>query len=103
MCQIAFVAVSGRETPAVAAVSFEAFRILYRIGSLDEGMGPSLLIVVGMVILQSVRIDAHKGVLLEEQWSAKCFTPISQRKLDPVIFLVADIAGSFPAVFIDFP
>ena len=67
---IAIRTVTGSQTPALRAVAGVAMRVGGAVGMIDAHMRQILLPVVGVAVLQAMRIQAAEGVVGEEQRTA---------------------------------
>ena len=83
MRAVALVVVARREPPAIRAVALVALRVAHAVLAVDERVLDVLLPVVGITVLEAVRVEKEERVLGEEQRPAIVG---AERQLDVVVF-----------------
>src|SRR5688500_8440298 len=67
MVAIMSVVFAGGQAPAFWAIAFIALGILDAVGAVDQCVVCILLPVIGVFVLKSLGIQAHEGILRQEQ------------------------------------
>ena len=67
---VALGVVARAQAPAGGAVALEAMRVAQAMRPVDQRMALVLLPVVGIAVAQAARVQAHEGIVREEQWPA---------------------------------